>query len=262
MEARRRFRVGRPAKPLIRAPSRSPATATAERVNSAPKIRSSREARAAVRSPPSAGRLSRRRLPSVTTKPIRGCAMASRCTASTAWPTSVACALRNFSRAGVAKNRSLASTRVPAACATGAGSALCPAVTSSDQPASSPGRRVAIESRETAAMDGRASPRKPNERMSSRTPSGSLEVAWRSTASHRSSRAMPQPSSLTEINARPPSRMRTWIEVAPASMLFSTSSLTTDAGRSTTSPAAILLTTASGSLRTIISPAVAAPCRR
>src|SRR5262249_23263183 len=36
------------------------------------------------------------------------------------------------------------------------------------------------------------------------------------------------------------------MRVAPASRLFSTSSLTTDAGRSTTSPAAILLTTASG----------------
>jgi hypothetical protein len=40
---------------------------------------------------------------------------------------------------------------------------------------------VAIESRETAPIDGSASPRKPNVSIASRSSSGSLEVAWRST---------------------------------------------------------------------------------
>src|SRR3954464_6647181 len=50
---------------------------------------------------------------------------------------------------------------------------------------------------------------------------------------------MPQPSSTTWIRLRPPSLSVTSIRRAPASMAFSTSSLTTEAGRSTTSPAAI-----------------------
>src|SRR5689334_3915362 len=50
---------------------------------------------------------------------------------------------------------------------------------------------------------------------------------------------MPLPSSLTRMDLRPPSSSATSMIVAPASMEFSTSSLTTDEGRSTTSPAAI-----------------------
>jgi hypothetical protein len=50
---------------------------------------------------------------------------------------------------------------------------------------------------------------------------------------------MPQPSSATAMNSRPPSRTSTRMREAPASIAFSTSSLTTEAGRSTTSPAAI-----------------------
>src|SRR5688572_14247213 len=55
---------------------------------------------------------------------------------------------------------------------------------------------------------------------------------------------MPQPSSLTLINLRPPSSSATSMTSAPASIEFSTSSLTTDDGRSTTSPAAIWSATA------------------
>ena len=51
--------------------------------------------------------------------------------------------------------------------------------------------------------------------------------------------AMPQPSSVTRIRAMPPERISTVTAAAPASMAFSMSSLTTLAGRSTTSPAAI-----------------------
>ena len=64
-------------------------------------------------------------------------------------------------------------------------------------------------------------------------------VAWRVTASKRSSGWIPRPLSRTEIRAMPPSSSSTSTRVAPASRLLSTSSLMTEAGRSTTSPAAI-----------------------
>src|SRR3954451_18489468 len=57
---------------------------------------------------------------------------------------------------------------------------------------------------------------------------------------------MPLPSSLTRIDWRPPSSTAMSIDVAPASIAFSISSFTTDAGRSTTSPAAIWSATALG----------------
>src|SRR5215210_687372 len=57
---------------------------------------------------------------------------------------------------------------------------------------------------------------------------------------------MPHPSSLTRMLARPPSSTAMSIDPAPASREFSTSSLTTEAGRSTTSPAAIWSATALG----------------
>jgi hypothetical protein len=55
---------------------------------------------------------------------------------------------------------------------------------------------------------------------------------------------------VTRISRRPPPSVTISIRVAPASSAFSTSSLTTLAGRSTTSPAAMRLTTCSGSWRT------------
>src|SRR5438067_2021147 len=62
-----------------------------------------------------------------------------------------------------------------------------------------------------------------------------------------SSRLMPEPSSLTRMLLRPPSSIAMSIVVAPASIAFSTSSLTIEAGRSTTSPAAIWLARSAGS---------------
>src|SRR6476646_7119599 len=105
-------------------------------------------------------------------------------------------------------------------------------------------------SRAAAPMDGNASPRNPSVRIDSRSSLSSFDVAWRSTLSSRSARVMPSPSSLTRISRRPPPSVRTSIRRAPASSAFSTSSLTTLAGRSTTSPAAIRLTTASDNWRT------------
>ena len=61
---------------------------------------------------------------------------------------------------------------------------------------------------------------------------------------------MPVPSSVTRISRRPPPSVTISMRRAPASSAFSTSSLTTLAGRSTTSPAAMRLTMPSESWRT------------
>jgi hypothetical protein len=106
-----------------------------------------------------------------------------------------------------------------------------------------------IASRDTAPIEGSASPRNPSERMRTRSSSGSFEVAWRSTASARSSRLMPLPSSTTSIRLRPAPPSVTSMREAPASIAFSTSSLTAAAGRSITSPAAMRLTSVSGRRR-------------
>ncbi len=75
-----------------------------------------------------------------------------------------------------------------------------------------------------------------------------LGVAWRSTARSRSSGVMPSPSSTTRMRLRPPPSITTSIRLAPASKAFSTSSFTAEAGRSTTSPAA-MRSTSTGSRR-------------
>src|SRR5581483_11955347 len=64
-------------------------------------------------------------------------------------------------------------------------------------------------------------------------------VAWRWKARAISPGGMPQPSSTTRMSRSPPPRTSTRTWRAPASSAFSTSSFTTDAGRSTTSPAAM-----------------------
>src|SRR5512139_3918948 len=60
---------------------------------------------------------------------------------------------------------------------------------------------------------------------------------------------MPPPSSETLISLLPALRTSTETLAAPASREFSISSLTTDAGRSMTSPAAILLRSPGGRIR-------------
>src|SRR5271154_2275846 len=54
---------------------------------------------------------------------------------------------------------------------------------------------------------------------------------------------------MTRIIRLPPTSVSIRIVFAPASSAFSSNSLTTEAGRSTTSPAAILFATASGKIR-------------
>ena len=73
--------------------------------------------------------------------------------------------------------------------------------------------------------------------------SASLLVAWGWNARGRSSGAMPRPLSATRTRSLPPRSTVTSTRVAPASIAFSSSSLTTLDGRSTTSPAAIWLMT-------------------
>ena len=72
---------------------------------------------------------------------------------------------------------------------------------------------------------------------------------WRLNASGRSAGVMPWPSSVTRISTLPPPATSTRMRRAPASSAFSTSSLTAEAGRSTTSPAAMRLAVASSSCR-------------
>ena len=180
-------------------------------------------------------------------KPTSGRARAWRRTASTQWANSVASVLRNLRRAGVLKNSSLTSTVVPWERATGLSSPVRP----SSKKASF--RPLALEIIAQSAMEliaARASPRNPmvdTDSRSVRLPI--LLVAWRLKAMGNSSRKIPWPSSSTLIRRTPPASRRTVICVAPASSALSTSSRTTEAGRSTTSPAAIWLINSSGSSR-------------
>ena len=141
------------------------------------------------------------------------------------------------------KKRSCASTVVPAGAATSSFSLTVPPSPRTRVPMSAPRGHESTEKRVTAQMAGSASPRKPRVVIASRSASvASFDVACRSRARSTSSLDMPTPSSVTRIRARPASRRSTVTWVHSASSAFSTSSFTTEAGRSTTSPAAILLT--------------------
>ena len=158
----------------------------------------------------------------------------------------------NLSRAGVAKNKSRTLIKLPEPKAAGITLPLTPASTSSVQAWSAPIPRLVIVNRLTAPMAGRASPRNPSQRISVRSSPCSLEVTCLVTASGNSSAVMPRPSSATDINVLPPSRNAITISLALASTAFSSNSLTAAAGRSTTSPAAILLTNPSGKWRSSV----------
>ena len=242
-----RFSVGRPAKPDSRRPSLPARISSASAMNSGPMILPSRCSSPA---PPadSAGSFSPARSPVVSVKATAGWAMASRFTTSEMAPFSARSLFMNFSRAGVAENRSATSMRVPRFSAAGRMGCFSPRSKSSASP-SPPSRRVSIMSRATEPMDGSASPRKPKVTILVRSSAGSLEVAWRSTHNARSPRSMPQPSSVTRISDNPPAAVTMSMARAPASTAFSASSFTTEAGRSMTSPAAMRLTVSGGSWR-------------
>ena len=105
----------------------------------------------------------------------------------------------------------------------------------------SPGRSAVVSStRATAAMEHRASPRKP--RVATRSRSSKLaDLRGRMLVEGEEGIVPPHAAAVVGDRdpRRPPPSSSTRTSVAPASRAFSTSSLTTDAGRSTTSPAAI-----------------------
>src|SRR5690242_6313482 len=125
-----------------------------------------------------------------------------------------------------------------------------PPANSTRMPSPSSVVRVSRTRRETAVIEGNASPRKPRVEIEMRSSAlRSFDVAWRSKQSRASSWFIPQPSSVMRMRRLPPDSVSMRMERAPASRAFSRSSLTTEAGRSTTSPAAILLATFSGRMR-------------
>ena len=98
--------------------------------------------------------------------------------------------------------------------------------------------------RATDAIDASASPLNPSVPILSRSvDSLILLVAWRINAVLTSSASIPLPLSVTRIYSIPPPVVSTVTDLLIASIAFSTSSFTTDAGRSITSPAAIWLET-------------------
>ena len=147
---------------------------------------------------------------------------------------------RNLRRAGVLEKRSSTSTSVPRGRAatssvTGPPHSILSRIASGELPS-----EVVSVSFETEAIEGNASPRNPNVVTFNRSASVEIfDVACRSRLSRASSGDMPDPSSRTRIRSTPPPSTSTSMREAPASRAFSTSSLTADAGRSTTSPAAM-----------------------
>ena len=163
------------------------------------------------------------------------------------WASSVASVFRNLRRAGVEKNSSFTSTVVPVLRAAGRSS---PLRASSKKALDWAMGRESSDISDTEAIAASASPRKPMVATVSRSfRLVILLVAWRRRATGSSSCGMPPPSSSTVIRRTPPADRRTVICVAPASSALSTSSRTTEAGRSTTSPAAIWLISSSGRSR-------------
>ena len=171
-----------------------------------------------------------------------GWAIASARTTASARPCSVRTAFRNFRRAGTLWNNASTSTVVPRGCGAGTVSAAPSWRWRIVAPCSASAARDVSARRDTDAMLASASPRNPIVLTLCRSAiDASLLVACRPRASASSSAGMPPPSSRTRIRSMPPRSSSTSMRVAPASRLFSTSSLTIDAGRSTTSPAAIWL---------------------
>ncbi len=177
-------------------------------------------------------------------KATSGWASAMRSMASTQWPNSVASERRNLRRAGTRSNSWRTSIVVPGGPEAGLTCRLPPSIC---QACSAPRVREMMVRSATEAIDARASPRNPIEATDSSSSSERiLLVAWRVSASGSSSGGMPLPSSVTAMRRMPPPSRRTSMARAPASMAFSRISLSTDAGRSITSPAAIWLINRSG----------------
>ena len=146
------------------------------------------------------------------------------------------------------KNKSSTAITVPGGAPMPSRATSWPASMRSCVPVASARARVMARTRLTEAIAASASPRKPSDMICERSAAWrSLEVAWRANASSTSAAQIPAPSSETRIRLRPPPSTSTRMLCAPASRAFSSSSFTTEVGRSTTSPAAICEITASAS---------------
>ncbi len=178
-----------------------------------------------------------------------GLPSAQRSAAATQAEASLLSDFKNFKRAGVLKKISRTVIVVPTGQPQGVISCISPASSVTRVPTSSPALRVKSSMRDTADIAASASPRKPIVPMASKSCSeASLLVAWRKNATPASSGAMPQPSSVTRMYVAPPAFISTVMFFAPASKEFSISSFITLAGRSTTSPAAIMSATCGESM--------------
>ena len=133
---------------------------------------------------------------------------------------------------------------VPRGCGSGCGSKFFSVPSAhTDQAHSASAVRDINVSLATELILGKASPLNPMLATCSKSCKlAILLVACLDKAKGKSSLSMPQPSSLILINLAPPCSISIKICCAPASKQFSTNSLTTEEGRSTTSPAAIWLT--------------------
>ena len=168
------------------------------------------------------------------------------------YPASERAERMNFSRAGTLAKRLSTWMMVPNTQEQASLTVNFPLSNTIRVPHSPPGTRVVRVTNDTAPMEASASPRNPRVPMAARSSWVLiLLVAWRKKAVGQSSGCMPPPLSVTRMELKPPSVISTVMAVAPASRAFSTSSFTTEAGRSTTSPAAIWLAKAGG--RTLIS---------
>ena len=175
---------------------------------------------------------------------ISGWERATRSTLAETAMDSVASRLRNLRRAGTFPNRFSTMMVVPSRQPRSEMPTICPPLISSIAPMSSSRRLDRIRISETEEMAARASPRNPRVRMPSRSSAlRILLVAWRRMAMGRSSADIPHPSSVTRMKVTPPFWISTVMCLAPASMEFSIISLMAEAGRSTTSPAAMRLAT-------------------
>ena len=171
---------------------------------------------------------------------MSGLPSAQRSAAERQAEVSVRSDFKNLSRAGVLKKRSRTLIVVPSGQPQGSIISMSPASTLMRTPSLAPRLRVVSSMCETAEIAASASPRKPKVPMASSPRSFcSLLVAWRRKQTPASSGSMPLPSSVTRMSDVPPPRISTVTFFAPASKAFSHSSLMTEAGRSTTSPAAM-----------------------
>ena len=188
-------------------------------------------------------------LPSLTrVKATSGWAKLKRFITSTIWDSSACWLFIYFKRAGVLKKRSSTLILVPLGQLLGSKVSTSPPWAIKRVPCAPLLVAVSIVKRETEAMDGSASPRKPNVRIRKRSACFLiLLVACRRKAKETSSCSIPSPLSMTWMLLSPASSISTIIWVAPASIEFSINSLTTLLGRSITSPAAIWLARFSGS---------------